>query len=64
MTNDELARDLKKANLLRLVKAQIKHWPLHGKQKKLRQDKVMKQQLVEALLDPRNGFTTATARMS
>jgi hypothetical protein len=36
------SRGMKKLELLSLVKGQIEHWLLRGKQKKLRQDKVMK----------------------
>jgi hypothetical protein len=36
------SRGIKKLKLLSLVKGQIEHWPLRGKQKKLQQDKVMK----------------------
>jgi hypothetical protein len=53
---------LKKVELLSLVKAQIEHWPLRGKQKKLRQDKVTKHRLLEVLLNPRHGFSTTTPR--
>jgi hypothetical protein len=53
---------LKKVELLSLVKAQIEHWPLRRKQKKLRQDKVTKRRLLEVLLNPRYGFSTTTPR--
>ncbi|KAF8239771.1 hypothetical protein L208DRAFT_1374597 [Tricholoma matsutake] len=55
-------KGMKKLELLSLVKAQIKHWPLCGKQKKLQQDKVMKHRLLEVLLNPRYGFSTTTPR--
>jgi hypothetical protein len=53
---------MKKSELLSLVKAQIERWPLRGKQKKLRQDKVTKRRLLEVLLNSRHGFSTTTPR--
>jgi hypothetical protein len=62
-SNDDVAsRGMKKLELLSLVKAQIEHWPLRGKQKKLRQDKVTKDRLLKVLLNPRHGFSTTTPR--
>ena len=59
---DVASRGMKKLELLSLVNAQIERWPLRGKQKKLRQDKVTKHRLLEVLLDPRHGFSTTTPR--
>ena len=56
------SRGMKKLELLSLVKGQIEHWLLRGKQKKLRQDKLTKHRLLEVLLNPRHGFSTTSLR--